>query len=901
MKSVEHKSGSKLLGGFGNLGGFSTQWHPSKVVDSCFGNGTKWISRNQYLAIVSGNPFHSIPETTVHYFYRDMKGAQPIGKFIVNLKRYLYPLLLICSLAAQSQPLTEAKQAFHQGNYEQAMLHWQTVLNANPTSKVRQEAILNIARIYRYLGIYAKALTTLNTAIAQAGDDKAYKALLINELSKLRMSQGDKGIEPAIKHGEQALAMARAANNPLVLAKVLNHWGNLLTTEYDYEEAQKAYSEALEVLAKPVANSSFQETTTGEIKALRGKILINQAKTLYFLDVDGAHQYTDASQAFKGSIAALQSALQTTQNWPDVYSQVLGLINISQVAQKIQQRFTQPSAQLTAIAYQALTTARTVAERLNHPTAKAYASGFLGQLYERAKRYDEALTLTRQAQFFTQQAREKLFVSYLWQWQIGRILKAKGDNLKAITAYQNAIENFQPVRSEMTSTGYFNIWEQTFRESAAPIYFELADLLLQQARNTSVATKREKLLQQARTVIEQFKEAELQDYFQSDCIDTHNECGDLAKILDGQTAILYPIPLPDRLELLLQKRDSLVQATVFTPEKTLRSKITSFLSPLRHHPNLDELERSRGLRAAAGKEANEELCTPSLRGSKPQSVTKAARTFAEPAQKLYDWLIKPLHSHLQGIETLVIAPDGALRTIPFSALHDGKQFLIQKYALAVTPSLCFSEQSMSSKETKQILLAGLSEAVQGFSSLPCAKYELESLHTLFSKMSNPLLNKDFITEKVSTDIKQTEYSIVHIASHGQFSANLKNTFVLTYDDKLSMDQLERLMGLATVKERPVDMLTLSACETAVGDDRAALGLAGVALKAGVKTALASLWKVDDEATPAVVIEFYQQLRNSISKAKALQKAQIMMLTDKNYVRYQHPYYWSAFLLIGNWL
>lgn len=199
-------------------------------------------------------------------------------------------------------------------------------------------------------------------------------------------------------------------------------------------------------------------------------------------------------------------------------------------------------------------------------------------------------------------------------------------------------------------------------------------------------------------------------------------------------------------------------------------------------------------------------------------------------------------------------------------------------------------------------LGGLSKARQGFSSLPCAEYELENLQTLYKTNSQLLLNKTFTIPILDTNIENRDYSIVHIASHGQFSADLENTFILTYDDKLSMNKLEKLMDITTLEGKPVDLLTLSACETAVGDDRAALGLAGVALKAGVKSALASLWKVDDEATPAVVIEFYRQLRiPGISKAKALQNAQKMLLTDKKYVRYQHPYYWSAFLLIGNWL
>ncbi|RKZ64650.1 MAG: hypothetical protein DRQ99_15185, partial [Candidatus Parabeggiatoa sp. nov. 3] len=254
------------------------------------------------------------------------------------------------------------------------------------------------------------------------------------------------------------------------------------------------------------------------------------------------------------------------------------------------------------------------------------------------------------------------------------------------------------------------------------------------------------------------------------------------------------------------------------------------------------------------------------------------------------------------INTLIIVPDGALRTIPFAALHDGQQFLIQQYALAITPGLCLSQPQPLGQKEKTILLGGLSEAVQGFSSLPCAKFELKMIQNLFETTDKPLLlNRQFTIPTLQTELAQKGHSIVHIASHGQFSGNLDKTFILTYDDKLSLNKLEQMMRLATIKGKPVELLTLSACETAVGDDRAALGLAGVALKAGVKSALASLWKVDDIATQAIIIEFYRQLQhNAMSKVKALQKAQTMMLTDKRYAAHQHPYFWSAFLLIGNW-
>jgi CHAT domain-containing protein len=138
-----------------------------------------------------------------------------------------------------------------------------------------------------------------------------------------------------------------------------------------------------------------------------------------------------------------------------------------------------------------------------------------------------------------------------------------------------------------------------------------------------------------------------------------------------------------------------------------------------------------------------------------------------------------------------------------------------------------------------------------------------------------------------------------VASHGQFESDPKRSFLLTHEGKLTMNRLEELIDLRRFGDRPIELLTLSACQTAAGDDRSALGLAGVALKAGARSALATLWSVDDESTSLLISEFYNQLRiPAISKAKALQKAQRKLLEQHGY---QHPIYWAAFLLIGNWL
>ena len=812
---------------------------------------------------------------------------------------FLFFLLLLYLSSVPAQTLLEAKQAFQHGHYKQAISQWQAVLDKTPHVTERLEALLGLAHVYRDLGHYDHSHHQLETALALV--DKSAHALfharLLNEFSKHALSQGKKGFKAARKFGQEALDIARRLNNPFVLAEVLNHWGNLFIIEYDYEGALSHFDEALTLLwdYQRVAGDSIESNTLAELETWSGKLLINRAQAIFLQEVEFS-KFMANKPNFRASLTALNLAWGATQNkWSSAYQQVFGLISLSQLAHKIQQQLAKPSIQLSNMSTKTLIKARDLAILLDNATAKAYSYGYLGHCYEQNHRYRDALQLTRQALFFAGQTQESLLLSYLWQWQLGRIFKAQGHQQKAIVAYQQAIKHFQPVRTKLITTGYVNLMEIDFREKVAPIYFELADLLLQRAESEkSSALKKSQLLQQARATIESFKKAELQDYLQVECLDLHTQCLDLASLVDKQTALLYPIALPNRLELLLQRHDGLKQFTIPIDEKTLREQVISFSSQLHHHPNPEELARTRSQSVASA-----EVCTSSSQGQ-PQTLKTATYDFLKPAQTLYRSLIQPLQLH--DIKTLVIVPDGILRTMPFAALHDGSQFLIEKYALATLPNLCLKPSSRSQKEQKTILLSGLSKPVQGFSGLPCAKYELENIQNIYNDTAKPLLNESFTLSNLQKHIKQSNYDILHIASHAQFNPYLKNTFILTYDDKLNLDKLNRLLGITRLKtQSPIELLTLSACETGIGNDRAPLGLAGVAVKAGIQSVFASLWAIDDEATPAVVIEFYRQLQMpDISKAKALQNAQKMMLTDKNYVRYRHPYYWAAFLLIGHW-
>ena len=162
-----------------------------------------------------------------------------------------------------------------------------------------------------------------------------------------------------------------------------------------------------------------------------------------------------------------------------------------------------------------------------------------------------------------------------------------------------------------------------------------------------------------------------------------------------------------------------------------------------------------------------------------------------------------------------------------------------------------------------------------------------------------MLDEDFRLRQVRDTLADEQFNVVHIATHGEISGDVDQSYLLAYDGKLTMDRLSDYVGLFRFRDTPLELLTLSACDTAQGDERAALGLSGIAIKAGARSALATLWKVNDDAAARLVIAFYEQLQDeSVSRAQALQRAQRELL-DK--LPFDHPGYWSAFLLIGSWL
>jgi len=270
------------------------------------------------------------------------------------------------------------------------------------------------------------------------------------------------------------------------------------------------------------------------------------------------------------------------------------------------------------------------------------------------------------------------------------------------------------------------------------------------------------------------------------------------------------------------------------------------------------------------------------------------------SKQVYDWLLRPAEADLtkSRVKTLVFVLDGTLRNIPMAALYDGQQYLVQKYAIALTPGLqLLSPRSLERGQLKA-LTAGLSEARQGFSALNNVALELNQIKSEVS--STVLLNQKFTSTTFQKEINSAPFPVVHLATHGQFSSKADETFILTWDGRINVNQLDNLIRIRD-QGRPnvIELLVLSACQTAAGDKRAALGLAGVAVRAGARSTLASLWNLDDESTALLMSQFYRELANKqLTKAEALRQSQLALLKNSNY---QRPMFWAPYVLVGNWL
>jgi CHAT domain-containing protein len=335
--------------------------------------------------------------------------------------------------------------------------------------------------------------------------------------------------------------------------------------------------------------------------------------------------------------------------------------------------------------------------------------------------------------------------------------------------------------------------------------------------------------------------------------------------IDPHAAIIHPIILSDRLEV-----------TVSIPQQPLHQYVTSI------------------------PQSEVEATINQMRQSMRQTSFTGERL--EVAQRIYTWLVADAAPDLahSSITTLVFILDNSLCSLPMAALHDGQKYLIQKYQIVINPQTkIYSSQPIQTLVSShpQAIIAGISKPNQEFDPLPGVEKEIIQIsHKIPATI---LLNENFTLENLRKQLQNNSFSILHLATHAQFGSHIEDTFILAWNQKIHAQQLAHLLGEKHLQTSPIDLLVLSACQTAKGDSQTTLGLAGVATRSGVRSTLASLWTVNDTSTVRFMDEFYYQLLSKkITKAAALRQAQLHLLQQ---TEFEHPYYWAPFIIVGNWL
>ncbi|MDP2371163.1 CHAT domain-containing protein [Rhodoferax sp.] len=498
-------------------------------------------------------------------------------------------------------------------------------------------------------------------------------------------------------------------------------------------------------------------------------------------------------------------------------------------------------------------------------------------------------------------------------WRSARLYLAQGQDQLALTAYQSAVNQLERMRQDIPIE--YDDGQSSFRSTFEPIYLGLVDTLLKIA-NTEPQAQLDATLRRARDTIELLKQTEMQDYLGDRCAVDAVKGGSRTEIAPG-TLVLYPIIFADRIELLVETPEAMVRFSTTVPNQAVQATASALAGELRNH-------RGRHLSAA---------------------------------RQLYDWILRPLEVIIRSsaIDTVVFVPDGTMRTIPLGALHDGQQYAIEKYAIATVTGLTMTNTLAPLRKSMTALVAGASsfgqvvdkygstrlavlladasaarslpgsspdrllrlprasatrsaaataptraenlESLRDALALPGVTKEVEALQRILPGTS--LLDARFTVDAFRLAAQSQQHRIVHVASHGVFGGSADSSYILAYDDLLTLDGLQSMLSGEQFHKHPIELLSLSACETAAGNDRAPLGISGAAMKARAKSVLGTLWPVDDEAAVLVMENFYRGLtQQGLSKAQALRQSQRQLIGNRQLA---HPFYWAPFALIGNWL
>lgn len=633
------------------------------------------------------------------------------------------------------------------------------------------------------------------------------------------------------------------------------------------------------------AQSNFQDILTHS--STHSLLLQIQAKSSLITSLYRSNQEAEADKENQELISMLE-------NLPDSQTKAFLLIDIVSSPKHMEPDKQSNSNNCQHIlrldnAEELLMQANKIGEEQASDRLQSFTQGELGHFYEcQAKNIESSLQsqkqeFLRKALVWTNQARlsaEKQRVNqdslYLWEWQAARLYKELQQPQAERQAYQLAINTLDEIRTELISGNKDSRFD--FRDNVEPLYRNFSSILIEyaqelEAENLSSATT----LKTANQIIDKLRLAELQNFFGNECnLDLFRK-NPVTEFKD--TVVIRSIISSKKIDIITSFPGG--QQKLYSLEiqySNLRDQITNFKNLL------------------ASRKENRRL-------SKLKKESRAIYNMLLP-----EALIQELSN--RDIKTLIFIHDGLLQSIPMSTLFNGEKYLIEDFAIATTPSLNVTVPNTGvDVRDNPVLLAGLLDSVKlkdgsFYRGLVSAEEEMRAIDATFNHKSTLMLGleESFTVDNIEAALKKEQYSVVHLVTHGQFTFDPESSFILTEDEKepiVSMARLEQVIRQTNTTKSRVDLLTLSGCDTAVGDPRSTLGLAGVALQAGVNSAIASLWPVEDGPSNALLMKkFYQEYLAGKSKAEALRSAQLDLIHRSD--RFERPYYWSPFILIGNW-
>ncbi|MEZ4354749.1 MAG: CHAT domain-containing protein [Myxococcota bacterium] len=737
---------------------------------------------------------------------------------------------------ASSSPARAGASAYQAGAYDDAEASWTLAsqrFEASGDSAGQLLALRGAAQSSMAAGRYADSLAPLEKALTLA-EARGRDDETAAALGDLANASIALGeLEAAEGYVTRGLALVESSSERDLVAQLLNILGNL-------EASRSTPRQALARYEQSAAAAEAAGDATNAARALS----------------NGARAALEAGETERAHVLLGRAEAQLAR-LPAGRVRSYLLIHTARTHQQLALGAPTTAATSLLRAHANLREAIEASTRAGDERARSFALGNLGALYEVDGQTGAALELTRQALAAAERSSASE-AAYRWHWQAGRLLWAQGRAEASIAAHRRAIAILEETRP--ASADRYDETQWSFEQSIQPVYLELASHLLESSDRIDQPATRQTVLAEARAAVERLRAAELRDYFADECVADLDRNRFGPDVLPAKTAILYPILFDDRLEVLLQTSGELTRHVARDADR-------------------ERVERT----AHAFREA---LQNPDRARHRPE------------ARQLYDWLVAPFAAQLErrGVDTLVLVADGALRTIPMAALHDGRDYLVERFATASTPALgLIDAQPRDGGRERSTLLAGLSESVAGFPALEAVEEELAAVQGMTG--GEILLNEGFERSRLAERFERESPAILHIASHAVFRGDPDESFLLAHDGRLTMDQLSALIGRGRLAE-PLDLLVLSACETALGDERAGLGLAGVAVRAGARSALGSLWSIADRAASTLVRDFYRELATpGTSKAEALRRAQLALRRDE---RFAHPYFWSPYLLVNDW-